>query len=386
MTTPVGEADPEPEWLTLFRAFSSPEDVAAAWKAGLSPELVEVAKTDAMTVVRTLRRAIVDSPCAEVRADAANGWEYTGAVMRAADAVLGVAPPKPRFNLPAQEPLAPPSVAGSATSALVAEAPSAELRFQPRKVLDGDGSPGTLGIWWSDFETACNARRLKEECGVTHRLNMAAEAKGKFPEEKIADGAVPNEVSRETETLLETLHVPMQDQFDPDSGLCDDWPAQLQEIIEILRSLRCKGSVVNINCNMGKNRSGAAILLWLCLECGWSYATAVNHLRSLVPLACGNPHLVAAVAQLLKVDEVVPLNPGADGGGWVCISPPGSPRLGAGAVQKHEDTAAEAMRLLEELPKATPAEAESEEAKGDDTEIFAGIEDVDGLDRLGDVD
>merc|ERR1711988_358364 len=57
---------------------------------------------------------------------------------------------------------------------------------------------------------------------------------------------------------------------------------------------------------------------------------AVTHLRSITPLACGNPHLMAAMTQVLGVpDAKVPLNPAHDGGGWVCISPPGSPRAGS---------------------------------------------------------
>merc|ERR1712183_1007268 len=98
-------------------------------------------------------------------------------------------------------------------------------------------------------------------------------------------------------------------------------------------------------------------------------------------------------ARLLEADDVVPLNPGADGGGWVCISPPGSPRLGS--VLQHENTAAEAMRKLEarqsemiteELLDAAHTEAETEEAVENVAALFDGIDDVEGLERLGDVD
>ena len=43
------------------------------------------------------------------------------------------------------------------------------------KVLQGDGRPGTLGLWWSDFATAAQSDELAAK-GITRRLNMAAEA------------------------------------------------------------------------------------------------------------------------------------------------------------------------------------------------------------------
>merc|ERR1719375_2085590 len=104
----------------------------------------------------------------------------------------------------------------------------------------------------------------------------------------------------------------MEDTFDIDGGLSDAWPAQLAQVLELLRGLRDQGAVVNINCNMGKNRSGAAVVLWLCRECGWSFEEAVEHLRKINSLACGNPHLLATVGQLLGTEATVPLNPAHD--------------------------------------------------------------------------
>merc|ERR1711920_638440 len=126
----------------------------------------------------------------------------------------------------------------------------------------------------------------------------------------------------------------------------------------------------------GKNRSGAIVLIWLCSEHGWVLEDAVEHLRSINPLACANPHLVIAVAEMLKVGTTVPLNPAGDGGGWICISPPGSPR--AGGTQAFEDSAAEALKNLAEqaagrLAEGRPADESEEEEAGDMDALFDGI-------------
>jgi len=198
-----------------------------------------------------------------------------------------------------------------------------------RNVLGGEGAPGTLGLWWSDFEGAICEEQLRER-GITHRLNLAAEAVNKFPE---GSG-------------LPTRHIPMEDYFrnESDPEVTATWMVQLGEILEVLRGWRREGAVVNVSCQMGKNRSGAAVLVWLCSECGWEVGPATERLREITALACGNPHLMRAVAEFLGADAEVPLNPAGDSGGWVCISPPGSPR--AGGTDAFEDAAREALAKL----------------------------------------
>jgi hypothetical protein len=156
--------------------------------------------------------------------------------------------------------------------------------------------------------------------------------------------------------FVKTVHVPMVDLFEIDGGICEEWPAQFEQILQILRSWRDEGITANINCQMGKNRSGAAVLLWLCCECGWELDPAIQHLRSITALACGNPHLVAAMSQLLQSAATAPLNPAQDGGGWVCLSPPGTPRQGAAVTFDSGFSAggvAEAANRLAELRTAT---------------------------------
>merc|ERR1712083_226440 len=126
----------------------------------------------------------------------------------------------------------------------------------------------------------------------------------------------------------------------------------------------------------GKNRSGAAVLVWLCSEAGWKLEDAVEHLREMNPLACANPHLVTALAEFLKVKSEVQLVPAADGGGWICISPPGSPRVGGG--QEFEESNREAMANLAGLAAAKLAETaadsdgeEQEEKIPEDTDMGA---------------
>ena len=55
-------------------------------------------------------------------------------------------------------------------------------------------------------------------------------------------------------------------------------------------------------CSQGKNRSAAAILVWMCSEAGRTLPAAVEHLRSITALACGNPYLIDAVARFLRVE------------------------------------------------------------------------------------
>merc|ERR1719183_627136 len=98
-----------------------------------------------------------------------------------------------------------------------------------------------LNLWWSDFDTAVQARRLREECGITHRINVAREAVPKF--------------SSADDAFVKTVHVPMTDSFSPDEGLCKEWPSQLQEALEILRAWRDEGVTANVSCQMGARSS-----------------------------------------------------------------------------------------------------------------------------------
>jgi hypothetical protein len=272
-----------------------------------------------------LRAAIVDAQwCPEVEADRKSGWQYTGAVMRAVEAAIkGTA--DPALSQQAGGRWGAPSCRG---------APSTS-----RLVLPGDGDPGTLGIWWSDFEAARQTEQLRAN-GITHRLNVAAEAVDHFED----DG-------------IQTFHVPIEHIFAQDvaADLLDHWCEQFEQVLNILRSLCHLGSIVNVSCQMGKNRSGCCCLAWLCAERGWSLDEGVEELRSITALACGNPHLVTAVANLVGAYDVdVPLNPADDGCVWICISPPTSPRDGGTAT--FEDVACNTIRKLrQDPPKAASA-------------------------------
>jgi len=206
---------------------------------------------------------------------------------------------------------------------------------------------------------------------VTHRLNVAAECVGKFPEEKEGKGDT---------CVLKTVHVPMRDLFGED---CDDeviaeWVAQLGQALDILREWKKEGAVVNINCQMGKNRSGAAVAIWMCRERGWGLMEAVLKLREITALACGNPHIIKALTIFLDEPAAeVPLNPAGDGGGWICISPPGSPRAGSpdpDSNQPCENIAQAAFEKLAALEEKQ--EEESEKLPEDFGGLFEDIADA----------
>ncbi|CAK9105340.1 Protein phosphatase Slingshot homolog 3 (SSH-like protein 3) (SSH-3L) [Durusdinium trenchii] len=280
-------------------------EVAQAWWDGLSDAERRRAEDDAGAARAELRQRIVaaGTTCEEVRSDAQKGYIFTAAVLRAADQLLKIPPPK-------------------AGGTLRGAASGDGAPLGPRCVLDG-GRPGTLGLWWSDFQTASRPYELLE-LGITHRLNMAAEVVRKFP-------------AADSEPRI--LHVPMRDAFsnekEVNEGCVDEWAEQLGEALQILRSLRDEGARVNVSCQMGKNRSAAAILVWMCSECGWKLNTAVEHLRSITALACGNPYLIDAVGKFLQVEVDVPLNEAGDDGHWICISPPGTPRAADAAADWH---------------------------------------------------
>lgn len=351
----MAEKTEELAWFTLFKERAPAKDVATAWYESHDDEGKKLAKGDAPTSRGKLRRALVDSDCPEVRSDAASGWKYTGSVMRALDEVLGVPPPKPH------------SRGGDLRDG------DGGVPFRPKLVCEASGAPGTLCLWWSDYDTAKQAKKLREKHGITHRLNLAIEVVGKF--------------AAEDDEFVKTVHVPMEDCFNPEEELCEDWPNQFRKILEILRAWRDEGVIANINCQMGKNRSGAAVLLWLCEECGWTLDAAVPHLRSITALACANPHLLAALSKVLKTNEVIPLNPAADGGGWVCISPPGSPRQGAANEFDRgfeKGGLSEAANRLAAMNVTSPLDEQDEEeedegeiAAGDIEPLFSGLDDVD---------
>lgn len=326
------DAPTQPEWLSLYRAGAVADEVAAAWIQTLSPEQSAEARAEPGAARQNLRRSIIDSQCPEVRKDADSGWKYTGALMRALGVALG------EVHKARDCAAFPAGAAGSGKGA---------RDRVSRQVLPGDGSPGTLGLYWSDFEAANNLEQLRD-CGITHRLNVAKEAVGKF-----------------LEGGPETFDIPMMDIFDDNHSdeAIANWQPQFAEAMAVLRRLRDAGAVVNVNCQMGKNRSGCTCLLWMCLERGWEIGEAAERLRNITALALGNPHLLKAVMDFMQVDGNVPLNPAGDGGGWVCISPPGSPRLGG--TSAFEDLALGAARQLERLPARVEEEAEMEDEPGE---------------------
>jgi hypothetical protein len=334
-----------PSWLALYEANAQPLEVARAWFESLSPEEQEQARKDGPTWRTIPRKEIMKSECPRYKEDSASGFRYIGAVMRSVEQVLGIPPPvrSSAFRGPTADPTANAEAADSPAApehskdskAVGDEAPKLALKPRqfrpPQLVRPGDGRPGTLGLWWSDFETASRTEELVEECGITHRLNTAIECVDRFG----------------TDDTCVTQHVPMQDRFEHDEELHETWKRQLFEALEILRGWRDQGAVANVNCQMGKNRSGAVVVMWLCKECGKSVAEAIEYVRSITPLACGNPNLVEALTDALSEDVVVPLNPGRDDGGWICISPPSSPR--AGGTQAFEETFAQLAERLERV-------------------------------------
>jgi len=165
----------------------------------------------------------------------------------------------------------------------------------------------------------------------------------------------------------------MVDSFDENEAPAniEVWKEKLGQVMTILRAWREEGAVVNINCQMGKNRSGAACLVWLCSECGFSIEDAVDKCRGITAMACGNPHLLKAVAEYLKVDAELPLNPAADGGGWICISPPGTPR--ANAEKYQADIAAAAALKLGAIETCETTRKKGEQGDSDDGEETADL-------------
>ena len=176
----------DPLWLSRFKAAAPPSEVAKAWFEALSEEKQRAseAKDEARA---ELRRSIVakSSESVEIQRDAAKGYVYTAAILRAADVLLGIPPAK-------------------ATGKLRGAASGDGAPIGPRCVIEG-GEPGTLGLWWSDFQTASRPFELLE-LGITHRLNMAAEVAKKFPDENQEP---------------QIIHVPMRDAFSNEKAGCE---------------------------------------------------------------------------------------------------------------------------------------------------------------------
>lgn len=323
----------DPAWLTAFGAGAPAAEVVQAWLGALDSKARDDAQADPASARTALRLAIVDArdTCGAVKADASAGWKYTGEIIRAVDAALGVAPVKP----------------------VALFGPRGAALHAPVRVADGDGEAGSLGLFWSDVHGASRADLLRAN-GITHRLNVADECARALPE---AEGLVTRTVP-----MVDLQHEQMEDP----EAVTLLWLEQLRESVEQLRAWRAAGAVVNVNCQAGKNRSGAVVAAWLCLECGWELLPCVEHCRQLSNLALGNPHLNVALAELVGGGDVdIPLNPADDGGSWVTFSPPGTPKLHTpeeGDVAG--DVAGEAARRLAALACGPTEEAADEAEEG----------------------
>lgn len=282
-------------WVGLLHdATSTPEAIAEAWLADLDAEARARADEEPHEASTSMRTAIFECGCAQVEVDRNAGFKRMGSIMRALDICLGCKPLRS----------APPAHHENGNSA-------------PIEVLHAEGTPGTLGLWWSNLQDACDEAALIK-LGVTHRLNMAAECVDKFGEG----------------STLPTVHVPMEDtcsmeEAEENEAAETQWLQQMPEVLMVLRQWQQEGAVVNVNCKMGKNRSGVALLLWLVGEEGWQLSEAVEHLREINFMALGNPVLLTAAAKHMGAGlEGVPMLPGGEGegSGWISISPPPSPR------------------------------------------------------------
>jgi hypothetical protein len=200
------------------RAKSPPSAVAQAWLLELSGDQLHQA-ADKMVIRTQLRVALMNSGCPEYKQDAKTGFKYTASVLRAADSVLGIALQR-------------------SFGAVISDS----TRSHPgdlviRNVVVGDGRPGSLGIYWSDFKNAAKTSELKS-LGITHRLNVAIEKIDKF-----------HIVER---TELVTNHVPMEDWYNDTltEAAIPTWTNQLQETLNVLLGWREIGAIVNISCAM----------------------------------------------------------------------------------------------------------------------------------------
>ncbi|KAL1525707.1 hypothetical protein AB1Y20_020553 [Prymnesium parvum] len=334
-------AGTQPRWLRCFEAAEPAEDIVRAWLLELGPQGLADAKLDPHAARSALRAAIVDAreQSEAVRKDAASGWKLTATIIRAMDDAMGIGPLKP--------------------SALFG--PKGVDLHAPRQIVKAEGRTGTVGLFWSSVQGAARVDLLLAN-GITHRLNVAAECERSLPEA----------------AELVTKTVPMKDlqheQLGEEAEAATVWVEQLRECMELLRGWKASAAAsgttinVNVNCQMGKNRSGAVIAAWLCLEHGWELIPAVEHLRQVSTLALGNPHLNVALAHVVGKDDVdIPLNPADEGGSWVTFSPPGSPKQMR--TPKEEDLPTDSLadgaaRRLHELNLGEREELAAEEEDG----------------------
>lgn len=245
-----------PAWLGKFDDCCGAEEVVEAWLSSLEPAERQAADCDPPVARTALRQAIVNARerSKAVAADASAGWKYTGAIIRALDRSLGV------------EPLKPSGLFG----------PKGVDLHAPREILKCDTASGKLGITWSSLQGASRVDLLLAN-GVTHRLNVAAECERTLP--------ASDQFVTATVAMRDLQHEQMTDAQEAAAV----WVEQLKECMVLLRGWQAVGAEsgsavnVNINCQMGKNRSGAVVAAWLCIEHGWGLLSAVDHLRQVIP-------------------------------------------------------------------------------------------------------
>lgn len=73
-------------------------------------------------------------------------------------------------------------------------------------------------------------------------------------------------------------------------------PAALREAVHVVRSWRREGRTVFVHCTDGKSRSALVIALYLMVERGWDFASALWYIRQRRPGAYPRPQLDAARA------------------------------------------------------------------------------------------
>ena len=151
-----------PAWLVRFSAFAPAKDVVEAWLDGLGAEGRADAEANPDAARTALRQVIVNfrDTCTAVRADASTGWKYTGSIMRAVDAAFGLAPAMP--------------------TALWG--PKGATLHAPIKVVDEDGRPGTLGLYWGNVHGHLHCHQIIDDGKVDRRYyNACVERHNFFP-------------------------------------------------------------------------------------------------------------------------------------------------------------------------------------------------------------
>jgi len=152
---PCDHADRSEPWLKAFCSHEEPMNVVKGWLMTLSDEAVSKIRTqqDKHEARSQLKNDIMASKCRGVAVDKNDAYKYMGSILRECDAALKCEGKK-----------------GFA----IEKAKKGVKNDRAVEVLKGDGSPGTLGIYWSNLAAAQNGDLMKSY-GVTHRLNLAAE-------------------------------------------------------------------------------------------------------------------------------------------------------------------------------------------------------------------